>query len=210
MIHNDWQLLPRRLCRGRRRGRFLHLKASILAANSTATTKPIPKSRFFRLSMDDAPLRTSRGISVTESRFIFYEARCGKDYLVFQGKQSGYSATAQHIDTVRNWYGNDQEGRWPQQCLPCYRSGRRKTVSCKDQRTHASGKAAGNSGCSEGRHAFSLCGGIPPERRAPLGRDRFLCRALRWENAVAGRNHSSRRRLGQSVFARCACPIDSI
>ena len=31
-----------------------------------------------------------------------------KDYLVFQGKQSGYSATAQHIDTVRNWYGNDQ------------------------------------------------------------------------------------------------------
>lgn len=24
-----------------------------------------------------------------------------------------------------------REGRWPQQCLPCYRSGRRKTVSCQ-------------------------------------------------------------------------------
>ena len=68
-----------------------------------------------------------------------------------------------------------REGRWPQQCLPCYRSGRRKTVSCKRSKNACIRQGAGNSGCSEGRHAFSLCGGIPPERRAPLGRDRFLC-----------------------------------
>lgn len=101
-----------------------------------------------------------------------------KDYLVFQGKQSGYSATAQHIDTVRNWYGNDQGREMAASMFAVLQirpAGKR--FPAKDQRTHASGKAAGNSGCSEGRHAFSLCGGIPPERRAPLGRGLLLCRA---------------------------------
>lgn len=31
-----------------------------------------------------------------------------KDYLLFRIIENGYSAAAQHIDTVRNWYGNDR------------------------------------------------------------------------------------------------------
>lgn len=91
-----------------------------------------------------------------------------KDYLVFQGKQSGYSATAQHIDTVRNWYGNDQ-GREMAAAMFAVLQIRPQENGFlpKDQRTHASGKAAGNSGCSEGQHAFSLCGGIRRKGELP-------------------------------------------